>query len=157
MAWLSFTELDKAVVHVIRLASCLWLWFQCVCPLMPSLSAYHLTWLPLPWRWGISSWLLLTLGVGLLLSAVLACRRCRHGSQALSANAHYSKVRQHTPPVNLSMFHLDFGSFRQNYSTLGIVFKGMLWTLFVKVDTSCLEKNLKPGLLSALNDGYHIS
>ena len=41
-AWLSFIELAKAVVHVIRLASCLWLWFQSVCPLMPSLSAYHL-------------------------------------------------------------------------------------------------------------------
>ena len=58
MAWLSFIELDKAVVHVIRLASCLWLWFQSVCPLMPSLSAYHLTWVRLPWRWSISSWLL---------------------------------------------------------------------------------------------------
>ena len=34
----SFIELDKAVVHVIRLACCLWLWFQSVCPLMPSLS-----------------------------------------------------------------------------------------------------------------------
>ena len=44
MAWLSFIELDKAVVHVIRLACCLWLWFQPVCPLMPSLSAYRLTW-----------------------------------------------------------------------------------------------------------------
>ena len=42
-AWLSFIELDKAVVHVIRLASCLWLWFQSVCPLMPSLNAYGLT------------------------------------------------------------------------------------------------------------------
>ena len=42
-AWLSFIELDKAVIHVIRLASCLWLWFQSVCPLMPSLSTYHLT------------------------------------------------------------------------------------------------------------------
>ena len=42
-AWLSFSELDRAVVHVIRLASCLWLWIQCVCPLMPSLSAYLLT------------------------------------------------------------------------------------------------------------------
>ena len=40
MAWLSFVELDKAVVHVIRLASFLWLWFQSVCPLMPSLSTY---------------------------------------------------------------------------------------------------------------------
>ena len=28
MAWLSFIELDKAVVHVIRLASCLSFWFQ---------------------------------------------------------------------------------------------------------------------------------
>ena len=32
---------------MIRLASCLWLWFQSVCPLMPSLSAYHLTWFSL--------------------------------------------------------------------------------------------------------------
>ena len=31
-AWLNFTELDKAVVHVIILASFLWLWFQCVSP-----------------------------------------------------------------------------------------------------------------------------
>ena len=30
MAWLSFIELDKAVVHVIRLTCFLWLWFQCV-------------------------------------------------------------------------------------------------------------------------------
>ena len=46
----SFTELDKAVVHVvsvIRLASFLWLWYQCVCPLMPSCSTYHLTWVSL--------------------------------------------------------------------------------------------------------------
>ena len=27
--WLSFTELDKSVVHVIRLTSFLWLWFHC--------------------------------------------------------------------------------------------------------------------------------
>ena len=47
MAWLNFIELDKAVVHVIRLASCLWLWFQSVCPLMPSVSAYHPTWVSL--------------------------------------------------------------------------------------------------------------
>ena len=42
-AWLSVIELDKAVVHVIRLVSFLRLWFQSVCPLMPSLSAYCLT------------------------------------------------------------------------------------------------------------------
>ena len=56
-AWLSFIELNKAVVRVIRLASCLWLRLQSVCPLMPSLSAYHLGFL-LPWTWGISSQLL---------------------------------------------------------------------------------------------------
>ena len=64
-AWLSFTELDKAVVHVIRLASCLWLLFQSVCPLMPSLSAYHLT--------SVSP----TLDVGYLFMAAPAkCSRC---------------------------------------------------------------------------------
>ena len=46
-AWLSFIGLDKAVVHVIRLANFLWLWFQCVCPLMPSCNTYHLTWVSL--------------------------------------------------------------------------------------------------------------
>ena len=46
-AWLSFIELDKTVVRVIRLASFLWLWFQCVCPLMPSCNTYHLTWFSL--------------------------------------------------------------------------------------------------------------
>ena len=74
MAWLNFIELDKAVVRVIRLVSFLWLWFQSVCPLMPSLSTYHLTGVSLtlyvgylftaapakgshcswPWTWGIS-------------------------------------------------------------------------------------------------------
>ena len=83
-AWFSFIELDKAVVHMIRLASFLWLWFQCVCPLMPSGNTYHLTWVSLtldvgylfksapaecshcslPWMRGISSWPpLLTLNV----------------------------------------------------------------------------------------------
>ena len=46
-AWLSFTELKKAVVRVIRLASCLWLWFQSVYPQMPSLSPDRLTWVSL--------------------------------------------------------------------------------------------------------------
>ena len=45
--WLSFIELDKAVVCVIRLASFLWLWFQSVCPLMSSCNTYHLTWVSL--------------------------------------------------------------------------------------------------------------
>ena len=46
-AWLSFIELDKTLVCVIRLASFLWLWFQCVCPLMPSHNTYCLTWVSL--------------------------------------------------------------------------------------------------------------
>ena len=43
MAWLSFIELDKNVVHVIRLVSFLQWWFQSFCPLMPSPGAYCLT------------------------------------------------------------------------------------------------------------------
>ena len=56
--WLSFTELDMAVAHVIRLASCLWYSFSpsaLWCPLLvPTLSLGFL----LPWTWGISSRLL---------------------------------------------------------------------------------------------------
>ena len=83
-AWLSFIELDKAVVCVIRLASVLWLWFQCVCLPMPSRNTYYLSWVSLtldlgyvfmaapakcsrcslPWTRGVFSWpLLLTLKV----------------------------------------------------------------------------------------------
>ena len=61
-AWLGFIELDKAVVHVIRLTRVLW-WFQCVCPLMPSCNTYRLTWVSLTLDMGISTQpLLLTLG-----------------------------------------------------------------------------------------------
>ena len=52
--WLSFTELHKAVVHVIRLTSCLWLWFQsalwCPLPVPTFLLGFRLT-----WTWDISS------------------------------------------------------------------------------------------------------
>ena len=76
MAWLSFIELDKAsslrsdwlvrqgFIRAIRLASCLWLWFQSLCPLMPSLSSYHLTWVSL------------TLDVGYLFMAAPAKCSC---------------------------------------------------------------------------------
>ena len=60
MAWLSFIELEKAVVYVIRLASFLLLWFQSLRPLMASVSAYHL------------SWVSLTLDVGYLFMAAPA-------------------------------------------------------------------------------------
>ena len=64
IAWFSFIELDKAVVHVIRLASFLWLWFQCVCPLMPFCNTYHLTWVSL------------TLDMGYLFMAAPAKHSC---------------------------------------------------------------------------------
>ena len=57
-AWLSFIEIDKAVVRVIRLASFLWLWFQCVCPLMPSCAPPVSLGFLLLWTWVISSQLL---------------------------------------------------------------------------------------------------
>ena len=46
-AWLSFTELDKAVVLVWLDWLVFWVWFQCVCPLMPYCNNYHLTWVSL--------------------------------------------------------------------------------------------------------------
>ena len=55
MAWLSFSELDKAVVCVIRLTSFMWLWFQRVCPLMSLATPTVLLGFVLPWTWGISS------------------------------------------------------------------------------------------------------
>ena len=64
LSWLSFIELDKAMVCVIRLASFLWVWFQCVCPLMPSHNTYHLTWVSL------------TLDVGYLFTAAPAMHSC---------------------------------------------------------------------------------
>ena len=73
MSWLSFIELEQAVVHVIRLASCLWLCFHSVCPLMPSLSIYCLT--------GIS----LTLDIGCLLTA--ACPDLGRGVSPLGLSA----------------------------------------------------------------------
>ena len=64
-AWLSFIELDKAFACVIRLTSVLWLWFQCVCPLMPFRNTYHLTQVSL------------TLVVGYLFTVAPAkCTRC---------------------------------------------------------------------------------
>ena len=91
-AWLSFIDLDKAVVRVIRVPSCLWLWFQSVCPLMPFLSAYLLTWVSLTldveylfsaapakhshcslsWTWGNSSRLLpLTLDISIFMPKIM--------------------------------------------------------------------------------------
>ena len=64
MAWLSFIELDQTVVRVIRLTSFLWLWFQCVCPLMPSRNTYHLTWVSLTLDWLLSSLLMRVLPLG---------------------------------------------------------------------------------------------
>ena len=74
MAWLSFVELDKAVVHVIRLTSFLWLWFVCL-PSDASHSTYCLT------------WVFLTLDVGYLFMAAPAKRsRCSlHWTRGISS------------------------------------------------------------------------
>ena len=61
-AWISFIELDKAVVLVWLDWLVFWVWFQCVCPLMPSCNTYHLTWVSL------------TLGTGYLFTAAPAKR-----------------------------------------------------------------------------------
>ena len=45
-SWLSFIELDKAVVRVIRLTNFLWLWFVCL-PSDASHNTYHLIWVSL--------------------------------------------------------------------------------------------------------------
>ena len=58
MTWLSFTELDKAVVHVTRLASFLWLWFQYSALWCSLATPTILLGFLLPWKWGISSRLL---------------------------------------------------------------------------------------------------
>ena len=49
---------------VIRLTSFLWVWFQCVCPLMPSCNTYCFTWVSL------------TLGMGYLFTAAPAKHSC---------------------------------------------------------------------------------
>ena len=63
MAWFHWVRHDCG--PVIRLAGFLWLWFQSVCPLMPSQNTYHLTWVSL------------TLDIGYLFTAAPAKRsRC---------------------------------------------------------------------------------
>ena len=64
MAWFHWVR-QGCGPSVIRLTSFLWVWFQCVCPLMPSGNTYHLTWVSL------------TLDVGYLFMAAPAKRsRC---------------------------------------------------------------------------------
>ena len=58
MAWLNFIELDKAVVHVTRLASFLWLWFSLSALWCPLSAPTILLGFLLPWISGISSQLL---------------------------------------------------------------------------------------------------
>ena len=63
-AWLSFIELDKGVVRVIRLTSFLWLWFVCL-PSDASCNTYRLTWVSLT----LDMWYLFT-------AAPAKCSRC---------------------------------------------------------------------------------
>ena len=43
MAWFHWVR-QCCGASVVRLTSFLWVWFQCVCPLMPSCNTYCLTW-----------------------------------------------------------------------------------------------------------------
>ena len=61
-----FYWVSKAVVRVIRLARFLWVWFQCVCPLICSDNTYHPTWVSF------------TLDVGYLFT--VAPTKCSHCS-----------------------------------------------------------------------------
>ena len=63
MAWFHWVR-QGCGPNVIRLTSFLWVWFQCVCPLMPSCHTYHLTWVSL------------SLGVGYLFTAAPAKHSC---------------------------------------------------------------------------------
>ena len=75
MAWFHCVRQDCGP-SVIRLTSFLWVWFQCVCPLMPSCNTYRLTWVSLTLDVGLSPYgcsskvqpLLLTLDEGYLLT-----------------------------------------------------------------------------------------
>ena len=46
MAWFHWVR-QGCSPRVIRLTSFLWVWFQFVCPMMPSCNIYHLTWVSL--------------------------------------------------------------------------------------------------------------
>ena len=59
MAWFHWVRQGYSP-SVIRLTSFLWVWFQCVCLLIPSCNIYHLT------------WVFLTLCLGYLFTAALA-------------------------------------------------------------------------------------
>ena len=129
---------------VIRLTSFLWLWFQCVCPLMPSCNTYHLTWVSLtldveylftaapakhshcslPWTRGISLRPpLLTLKVEWLF-LVLLC-------PALSSVYGLNKNYENSSDMNCSIF---FQRLWRNYEIkitsngkLQLVAKGEYW------------------------------
>ena len=57
MAWFHWVR-QGCGPSVIRSTSFLWVWFQCVCFLMPSCNTYHLTWVSLTLDVSISSWVL---------------------------------------------------------------------------------------------------
>ena len=93
MAWFHWVR-QGCGSREIRLTSFLWVWFQCVCPLMPSCNTYHLTCVSLTLDVGVSLHhcsskaqpLLLTLDEGYLLTATVSDLQC--GSPLLEAFPH---------------------------------------------------------------------
>ena len=69
MAWFHWVRQDCD--PVIRLASSLWLSFQCICPLMPSRNTYHLTWVSLTLDVPYSTFKLSELGAGLIFFSLI--------------------------------------------------------------------------------------
>ena len=121
----SFIELDKAVVQVIRLVSFLWLWFQSVYSLMPSLSTYNLT--------GVS----LTLDVGYLLSATPALHshrswwnkksllmKVKEGSEKVGLKLNIQKTECWKDHDNWS-HHFMANRWRNNINSVRLYFLGL--------------------------------
>ena len=116
MAWLSFIELDKAVVHVVRLASFLWLWFQSVYPLMPSLSTCCLTGVSLP------------LDEGYLFTAAPAeCHRCTlPWTLGISSQLLWRHAARHRSWGSMIIFNVCF----QSISTITFPFLYVIFIFF---------------------------
>ena len=117
-AWLSFIELDQAVVRVIRLTRFLWVWFQCVWLLMPSCNTYCLTWVSL------------ALDVGYLFTAAPAkCSSCCLLGWGISPHHHPSWLNSSRP----SCAHSGSAPWKKSYDS---ILKSRDVTLSTKVCTT---------------------
>ena len=149
MAWLSFNELDKAVVHVIRLASYLWSWFQSVCPLSaPTILLVFL----LPWTWGIVMFKILQARLQKYmnreLSDVQAGFRKGRGTRDQITNIWWiiEKAREFQKNICFCFFDYD------KPLTVWIpINSGIFWKRW---EISCLLRNLYAGQEATVRTGH---